>query len=184
MTPVPRLSLPARWPGRSPPPRPGNDSGSGVSAADQGPAAAGHRPPEQRKYPPRGPGPRPRGPGTLPLPMPLTLRAPGDPPGAHHSPRAAAIPASRPPGRDPGHVGQPGGARYVRPRLPCGLGVGSRRELRPELFLPSRSSSTTPAAPDGAYPPRPSPETQDPPGSPPGAGEGREKGYGATGVRS
>lgn len=43
------------------------------------------------------------------------------------------------------------GTRYVRPRLPCGLAEGSRPDLRPELCLPSCSSSMALAAPDGAY---------------------------------
>lgn len=93
------------------------------------------------------------GPGPSSSPVSLTLGVPGYPPEAHLPPRAAAIPASRPPGRGPGQVGQPGGARYVRPRLTCGLGGGYRRELRPELFLPSCLSSTTLAASVGAYPP-------------------------------
>lgn len=123
------------------------------------------------------------GPGPSPSPVPLARWAPGNPPDAHLPPRAAAIPVSRPTGPSRGQVGQSGGARYVRPRLPCGLGGRSRRELRPELSLLSRSSSTTPAAPDGAHPPRPSPGTRDPREVLPAWGEGKEKGCGATGVR-
>lgn len=102
------------------------------------------------------------GPGPSPSPVSLARRASGYPPDAHLPPRAAAISVSRPTGPSRGQVGHSGGARYVRPRLPCGLGGGSRRELRPELSLLSRSSSTTLVASDGAHPLCSSPGTRDP----------------------
>ena len=116
------------------------------------------------------------GPGPSPSLVLLVHRAPKDPPDTQLPLRAAAIPVSLPPGPGRGLVGQPGSARYVRPRLSCGLGEGSRRELRLEFFPLILSNSTTLAVPDGARPPRPYRRTPRPPGSPPGAGEGRGKG--------
>lgn len=126
------------------------------------------------------------GPGPSPSPMPLARRAPGNPPDAHLPPRAAAIPVSRPKSPRRGQVGQSGGARYVRPRLPCGLGGGSGRErtgaearafpsFSLQLYDPSCFSLCSPACPSLG--------TRDPREVLPAWGEGREKGCGATGVR-
>ena len=57
------------------------------------------------------------GPGPSPSLVLLVRRAPKDPPDTQLPLRAAAIPVSLPPGPGRGLVGQPGSARYVRPRL-------------------------------------------------------------------
>lgn len=115
------------------------------------------------------------GPGPSLSSVTLSRRARGYPPDAHLPPRAAAIPACRPLGPGRRQVGQPGGARYVRPRLPCGLGGGSRRELGPEHSLLFHSSPTTLAPPDGSSPASSFPGDPRPPGSlPSGRWEGRK----------
>lgn len=115
------------------------------------------------------------GPGPSPSLVLLVRRAPKDPPDTQLPLRAAAIPVSLPPGPGRGLVGQPGSARYVRPRLSCGLGEGSRWELRLEFFPLIHSNSTTLAVPDGAPPPRPYHRTRDPREALPAGGRGGGK---------
>lgn len=115
------------------------------------------------------------GPGPSPSLVLLVRRAPKDPPDTQLPLRAAAIPVSLPPGPGRGLVGQPGSARYVRPRLSCGLGEGSRWELRLEFFPLIHSNSTTLAVPDGASPPRPYHRTRDPREALPAGGRGGGK---------
>lgn len=121
--------------------------------------------------------------GPSPSPVPLAHRASGDPSGAHLPSRAAAISASHSSGPGRGQVGQPGSAWYVRPRLPCGLGGGSRRGAKGRVYLPFLLQLYDPHCSGRSCPASPSLRDLRPPGSPPGAGEGREKGCEATGVR-
>lgn len=64
-------------------------------------------------------------------------------------------------------------------------GRREQTDLRTQLCLPSRSSSTTLTVSDGEYPAHPSPETRDPREALPagGRGGGEEERLRATGVR-